>query len=168
MAERPERPNLLDPAWEYEALQGDGIARAARLGRDAGAKRLGATLYELEAGAFASPLHFHHGAEEILFVIAGEPTLRTGAGAEDERTLAPGEAVRFPPGREGTHQILNRGEQPVRVLVCSTNDLPEVAEQVETGLTVVLTREYDRLYRDGVDIDRSGRGSGGRRTGEGP
>ena len=64
----------------------------------------------------------------------------------------PGEVVSFPPGREGTHQILNRGEVTARVLICSTNDLPEVAEQVETGLTVVLTSEYDRLYRDGVDI----------------
>jgi uncharacterized cupin superfamily protein len=101
----------------------------------------------------ASPLHFHHGAEEILFVLAGEPTLRTGTGAEDERPLATGEIVSFPPGREGTHQIVNRADATARVLVCSTNDLPEVAEQVETGLTVVLTSEYDRLYKDGIDID---------------
>ena len=119
---------------------------------DHGAKRLGPTLYELESGAIASPLHFHHGAEEMLFVLAGEPTLRTGTGEEDERTLATGEVVSFPPGREGTHQIVNRAPTPARVLVCSTNDLPEVAEQVETGLTVVLTAEYDRLYKDGLDI----------------
>ena len=109
-------------------------------------------MYELERGAFASPLHFHHGAEELLFVIAGEPTLRTGTGEGDERPLATGDVVSFLPGREGTHQILNRSAAPARVLVCSTNDLPEVAEQVETGLTVVLTSEYDRLYRDGVDL----------------
>jgi uncharacterized cupin superfamily protein len=88
----------------------------------------------------------------MLFVIAGEPTFRTGTGEDDERTLATGEVVSFPPGREGTHQILNRAAATARVLVCSTNDLPEVAEQVETGLTVVLTSEYDRLYKDGVDI----------------
>jgi uncharacterized cupin superfamily protein len=146
------RPNLFDPDWEFEGEQGDGVARAARLGRQAGGRRIGATLYELEGGAMASPLHFHHGAEEMLFVIAGEPTLRTGADGSEERVLAVGEAVRFPPGREGTHQILNRAEGPARVLVCSTNDLPEVAEQVETGLTVVLTEEYDRLYQDGRDI----------------
>jgi uncharacterized cupin superfamily protein len=146
-------PNLFDPAWEFEGEQGDGTACVAPLGRAAGAERLAATLYELQPGAIASPLHFHHGAEELLFVIAGEPTLRTGTGAEDERPLAGGEAVRFPPGREGTHQIVNRSAAPARVLICSTNDLPEVAEQVETGLTVVLTSEYDRLYRDGVDLD---------------
>jgi uncharacterized cupin superfamily protein len=146
-------PNLFDPAWEFEGDRSGGTTRAARLGRQAGGRRLGATLYELESGAMASPLHFHHGAEELLFVIAGEPTLRTGTGEDDERTLTTGEVVSFLPGRAGTHQILNRAEAPARVLICSTNDLPEVAEQVETGLTVVLTDEYDRLYRDGVDID---------------
>jgi uncharacterized cupin superfamily protein len=147
-------PNLFDPVWDFErSRDSDAIMRAVRLGAHAGAERLGATLYELESGAMASPLHFHHGAEEILFVIAGQPTLRTGTGEEDERTLATGEVVSFPPGRQGTHQIVNRAAAPARVLVCSTNDLPEVAEQVETGLTVVLTSEYDRLYKDGVDID---------------
>jgi uncharacterized cupin superfamily protein len=143
-------PSLFEAHWEFEGEQGEGIARAARLGKEAGAKRLGATLYELEAGAVASPLHFHHGAEELLFVIAGVPTLRVAEG--EERTLATGAVVSFAPGRAGTHQILNRGAAPARVLVCSTNDLPEVAEQVETGLTVVLTQEYDRLYRDGRDL----------------
>jgi uncharacterized cupin superfamily protein len=143
-------PNLSDPSWDFAGERGGGTARAVQLGRRAGAKRLGATLYELEAGAAASPLHFHHGAEELLFVIAGEPTLRVAEG--EERTLALGAVVSFPPGREGTHQILNRGSEPARVLICSTNDLPEVAEQVETGLTVVLTEEYDRLYEGGRDI----------------
>lgn len=142
-------PNLFEPSWDFEGPQGDGTARAAQLARRAGAERLGATLYELESGAMASPLHFHHGAEELLFVIAGTPTLRVAEG--EERTLGAGDVVSFPAGREGTHQILNRGEAPVRVLVCSTNDLPEVAEQVETGITVVLTAESDRLFEGGRD-----------------
>jgi uncharacterized cupin superfamily protein len=144
--------NVFDPSWDFEGERNDATTRAVQVGRHLGAKRIGATLYELESGAIASPLHFHHGAEEMLFVLAGEPSLRTGEAGEDERVLAVGEAVAFPPGRTGTHQILNRAATPARVLVCSTNDLPEVAEQVETGLTVVLTDEYDRLYRDGVDI----------------
>ena len=148
-----DAPNLFDPSWDFEgSREGGATTRAVRLGAHAGAERLGACLYELDSGAVASPLHFHHGAEELLFVIAGEPTLRTGTDGSDERLLATGEVVSFPPGREGTHQIVNRAAAPARVLVCSTNDLPEVAEQVETGLTVVLTSEYDRLYRDGLDI----------------
>jgi uncharacterized cupin superfamily protein len=145
-------PNLFEPTWDFEGERNEATTRAVRLGAHAGARRLGATLYELESGAIASPLHFHHGAEELLFVIAGQPSVRTGAEGQEERVLAVGEVVSFPPGREGTHQIVNRAAAPARVLVCSTNDLPEVAEQVETGLTVVLTDEYDRLYRDGTDI----------------
>src|ERR1700754_94871 len=147
-------PNLFDPVWDFEGSSEEGgpTTRAVRLGAHAGAERLGASLYELESGGMASPLHFHHGSEEVLFVIAGEPTLRTGTGEDDERVLATGEVVSFPPGREGTHQILNRAAGPARILICSTNDPPEVAEQVETGLTVVLTSEYDRLYKDGLDI----------------
>ena len=83
-------------------------------------------------------------------MIAGGPTLRVAEGRE--RTLATGAVVAFGPGREGAHQILNRGAAPARVLICSTNDLPDVAEQVETGATVVLTEEYDRLYEGGRDI----------------
>jgi hypothetical protein len=54
--------------------------------------------------------------------------------------------------RAGARQILNRAAESARVLICSINDLSEVAEQIETGLTVVLTSGYDRLYRDSVDI----------------
>jgi uncharacterized cupin superfamily protein len=106
------KANLFDPTWEFEGERGGGTARAVRLGALAGATRLGATLYELGTGAMASPLHFHHGAEELLFVLAGEPTLRTGTGGDDERRLATGEVVSFPPGPAGTHQILNRAPSP--------------------------------------------------------
>lgn len=136
--------NLLNPTWDGEVTLPDGTtARAVQLARHAGASRLGATLYELDAGAAVSPLHFHHRNEELLFVLAGAPTLRSAN--DQERELAPGEVVSFPPGRAGTHQVLNRTASPIRVLICSTNDLPEVAEQVETGLVVLLTSEGGRL-----------------------
>lgn len=136
--------NLLDPSWDADLTLPDGTtARAVQLARHAGASRLGATLYELGPGAAASPLHFHHRNEELLFVLAGAPTLRTGEASE--RALTAGEVVCFPAGRDGTHQVLNGTDQPVRVLICSTNDLPEVAEQIETGLVVLLTEEGGRV-----------------------
>ncbi len=140
--------NLLTPTWDGEATLADGsTVRAVRLGHHAGAVRLGATLYELEPGAAASPLHFHHRNEELLLVLAGRPTLRGAGGAE--RPLAPGEVVAFPAGRAGTHQVVNRGSEPVRVFVCSTNDLPEIAEQVEAGQIALLTEEGARLVPPG-------------------
>lgn len=136
--------NLLEPTWDGEVTLPDGTtARAAQLAAHAGAHRLGATLYELDPGAATSPLHFHHGNEELLFVLTGTPTLRTDL--ETERPLAPGEVVAFPAGRSGTHQVLNRTDAAVRVLICSTKQLPELAEQVETGTLVLLTDESARL-----------------------
>jgi uncharacterized cupin superfamily protein len=136
--------NLLDPSWDAEVTLPDGTtARAAQLARHAGAARLGATLYELDPGAAASPLHFHHRNEELLIVLSGAPTLRGAGGFE--RVLDPGAVASFLPGPGGTHQVLNRTSEPVRILICSTNDLPEVAEQVETRQLVILTDEGGRL-----------------------
>jgi len=47
--------------------------------------------------------------------------------------------VAFRPGRDRTQQVVNHTDEPVRVLICSTNELPEIAEHVETGVTVLLT-----------------------------
>ncbi len=119
------------------------MLRAVRLGQHAGAKSLGATLYEIEAGALVSPLHFYHANEELLFVLSGTPTLRTGPNSG--RILEPGEIVAFPPGPDGTHQITNQSASTVRVLICSTNLLPEVAEQPETNMLAIITTDGLRL-----------------------
>jgi uncharacterized cupin superfamily protein len=137
------RVNMLSPTWDAEVDAGGSILRAVRLAQHAGAQRLAANLYELDPGAVVAPLHFHHTNEELLIVIAGTPTLRSAVAKE--RTLAPGEVVSFPVGPSGTHQVLNRSEQASRVLICATNELPEVAEQVENDTVAVITSEGLRL-----------------------
>ena len=55
----------------------------------------------------------------------------------------PGGGLAFPSRTRRHHQILNHSGQPARVLICATNDLPEVAEQ--TGgdqLAVSPTPDY--------------------------
>lgn len=136
--------NLFKPRWDTEVRSEDGsILRAVRLAAHAGAERLAANLYELGPGAMVSPLHFHHANEELMFVLAGEPTLRRGVG--EEETLGPGVIVAFPAGPGGVHQILNRSAAEARVLIVAIADLPEVAEQPETGLLAILTAEGLRL-----------------------
>jgi uncharacterized cupin superfamily protein len=78
--------NLMAPEWDAELPSDGGTLRAVRLARHAGARHLAANLYEIERGAVVSPLHFHHGNEELLFVVAGTPTLRRGS--SDERVLS--------------------------------------------------------------------------------
>ena len=86
--------------------------------------RLGATVYELGPGNFMI-FHFHHGSEELLVVLRGRPTLRTLAGTEE---LDEGDAVHFPTGPDGAHEIRNDTAEPVRYVVAGTRVSPEVVE----------------------------------------
>jgi uncharacterized cupin superfamily protein len=127
--------NLFNPEWAVEATSGHMRLRALPVGVALGAKRLGATYYELEPGCAVSPLHFHHGNEEMLVVVSGHPTVR---GAEDERECEPGEVVAFPAGPAGTHQVVNRTQENVRVLLVSTMQTPDVAEHPESGKVLAI------------------------------
>jgi uncharacterized cupin superfamily protein len=79
---------------------------AAALGPRLGARRIGAGLYEAEADFPIWPYHYHHGVEEWLYVIAGEPVLRDPAG---ERGLTAGDLVCFPSGQVGAHTVKGPG-----------------------------------------------------------
>ena len=80
--------------------------RATAVGERVGAARIGAGVYEAEAGFPIWPYHYHHGVEEWLYVISGAPVLRAPAG---ERTLKPGDLVCFPAGYEGAHTVSGPG-----------------------------------------------------------
>jgi uncharacterized cupin superfamily protein len=79
---------------------------ATSIGQRLGARRIGAGVYEAEAGVPIWPYHYHHGVEEWLYVIAGAPVLRDPSG---ERTLAPGDLVCFPTGHTGAHTLKGPG-----------------------------------------------------------
>ncbi|HXH97703.1 MAG TPA: cupin domain-containing protein, partial [Gaiellaceae bacterium] len=97
---------------------------------------LGASLYELGPGNFAI-YHAHHGSEELLIVLRGRPTLRTPDG---ERQLAEGDAVHFPPGRDGAHGLRNDTDEPVRYVVAGTRPSPEVVEYPDLGQLTAQSR----------------------------
>jgi uncharacterized cupin superfamily protein len=99
-------------------------------------ERLGATVYELGPGNFVV-YHFHHAWEELLVVLRGRLTLRT---PEGERELPEGEAVHFARGPEGTHAFYNHSDGPVRYLMASTLELPEVCEYPDLGQITAQAR----------------------------
>jgi uncharacterized cupin superfamily protein len=113
--------NIWADDWEPGEDWSGGGGQAKRLPRG---EQLGATLYELDPGNFAV-YHFHHAQEELLIVLRGRPTLRTG---EDERQLAEGEVVHFPVGPAGAHGLKNETDESVRYVMASTLRTPEVAE----------------------------------------
>jgi uncharacterized cupin superfamily protein len=123
-------PNLFEPDFDAEQDQPGFRWRRARLGRQAGAERLGASLFQLEPGESAFPYHFHFGNEELLVVLSGRPSLRTPAGW---RELEEGELVAFPVGEAGAHQVANRGDSRVRILMVSEMVGPDVVVMPDSG-----------------------------------
>jgi uncharacterized cupin superfamily protein len=139
------RPNVDNPDWDAEQDEGPFRWKRARVGKQAGAQDLGASVFEVPPGGSTFPLHVHYANEELLVVLAGTPTLRT---IEGERTLEQGEVVACVTGRAGAHRIDNRTDDPVRLLIVSTMVAPEVVEHIDSE------KVYARSYPPGADRPR--------------
>jgi uncharacterized cupin superfamily protein len=122
--------NLHGEAWDHAEEREGWRSKATRVGHRLHAELIGGGLYELEPGNKLWPYHTHHANEEWVIVVRGQPTLRTPDG---EHALREGDVVCFRRGRDGAHQIINRTETPVRVLMLSTAIEPDVVEYLDTG-----------------------------------
>jgi uncharacterized cupin superfamily protein len=122
--------SIYEPDWDAERDEPPYRWRRSRIGRQTGARQLGASLFELEPGAATFPLHIHYANEELLVVVAGRPTLETLSGS---RALSPGEVVSLPAGRSGAHRVRNDSGEIARVLIVSTMHAPDINEFPETG-----------------------------------
>jgi|SRR5579863_2773424 len=135
--------NIFEPDFdELRSHPGkDGFeARRARVGRQAGARRLGASVWELDAGQSAYPYHCHLGEEELIVVLEGRPSLRDPDGW---RELEPGEVVAFPRGEEGAHQLANRTAETIRFLSLSTSGDPDIVLYLDAGKIAAAERRAD-------------------------
>lgn len=103
--------------------RGDREYRRVQLGHAAGSEKLGCSLYEVPPGKKAWPYHFHTGNEEAMYVLAGEATIRTPEGGQ---TAPAGSYAAFPTGEDGTHEVRNEGDEPLRYLAVSTMRDPDV------------------------------------------
>ena len=129
----PEARNYADNIWDLELDDfGDGV-RGQRLVRTE-ACPLVAAVWELDPGATAGPYHLHHGTDEYLIVLRGTPTLRAPDG---ERELVEGEAVQFPRGLAGAHQLINRSDGVVRVVIAAYHGTPDVIEYPDDDVLIV-------------------------------
>jgi uncharacterized cupin superfamily protein len=118
--------------------QRDGFTyRRAQVGRQAGAERLGASLFEIPPGQATFPYHQHSANEEMLIVLSGRPAVRTPEGWRD---LDEGDVVAFPVGERGAHQVANRSSDSVRLLFVSEMNAPEVNLYPATGKVGAMTR----------------------------
>ncbi len=129
------RANIYEGGFELQREE-MGV-RGRSVARPAGARELGASVYELAPGASGFPLHAHYGNEELFVVLRGAPTLRT---PEGEERLTPGDVVACPRGREGMHTIANASSEVALVLAVSTANTPDVVLYAENETIGVATR----------------------------
>jgi len=144
--------NLNGDEWDRVEDRPGWRSKDAWVGAHVDAELIGASMYELEPGDRLWPYHTHHANEEWLIVLRGRPTLRT---PEGEQELAEGDVVAFPRGPAGAHQITNRTEEALRVLMLSTLLAPDVVEYLDSGKVGVLDAKGERLFRAfrGVDAE---------------
>jgi uncharacterized cupin superfamily protein len=122
--------NLNGDEWDRTEDRPRWRSKEAWVGARIGAELLGGSMSELEPGARLWPYHTHHANEEWIVVLRGEPTLRTPDG---ERDLREGDVVCFPRGKDGAHQVANRTDEPIRVLMLSTLIAPDIVEYLDSG-----------------------------------
>jgi uncharacterized cupin superfamily protein len=139
-------------AAEFEDRGVDGFrVRRARLAQQAGAKKIGTSLWEIPAGEAAYPYHWHVVDEEVIIVLDEGLSLRGADGAW--RSLPAGEVVAFPVGEEGGHQLWNRGESTVRFLSISSgpSEGDDIVFYPDSGKIGVYAQNLYELYpRDGA------------------
>lgn len=146
------RINLDELDWEaFDDVGGRYRGECGEIGLPIGARKLGYRVVELPSGARFCPLHSHDKEEEVFYVVAGEPTIRTLRGS---LRLRSGDFMAFPVGDRGAHQLLNESGESCTVILFGLDDNDEVVDYPDSqklglrrrGLRVRL----DRLdYYDG-------------------
>lgn len=146
--------NLNADEWDRVEERPGWRSKDAWVGAHVDAELIGASMYELEPGNRLWPYHTHHANEEWVIVLRGRPTLRT---PEGERKLSEGDVVAFPQGEAGAHQISNRTETSIRVLMLSTLLSPDVVEYLDSGKVAAVDARGKRLFRSfrGADAEYS-------------
>ena len=150
--------NLNGDEWDGAEGREGWHSKGVAVGRRLNAELIGAGMYELEPGHKLYPFHTHHANEEWLLVMRGRPTLRT---ADGEQVLREGDVAVFRRGKDGFHQVINRTDEPIRILMISTLLFPEIVEYADSGKIgarsadgegILLSRPGPTLdYWDGED-----------------
>ena len=144
--------NLYGDEWDRTEDRPGWRSKDAWVGARIGSELIGGSVYELEPGDRLWPYHVHHANEEWLLVVRGRPTLRT---LEDEHDPQEGDVVCLPRGKEGAHQVSNRTDSPIRVLMFSTLLAPDIVEYVDSGKVAARSVKGERilLSRPGPLLD---------------
>jgi uncharacterized cupin superfamily protein len=121
--------------------------------RELGSSTTAMYIYDLAPGQGACPYHYEY-AEEWLLVVDGAVVVRTPDG---ERELERGDLVRFTPGPEGAHKVMNRGDSPARTLMFSSTQTPAVSVYPDSDKIGIWPGNAadDLIFRRGTAVEWS-------------
>ena len=94
----------------------DGRAKRA-LGHPFDLTQFGVNHTTLAPRASSALRHYHTHEDELVYVLAGSPTLETDEGRTE---LKPGDVVGFKGGETNGHRIINLSDEPVEILEVGT------------------------------------------------
>jgi uncharacterized cupin superfamily protein len=123
-----------------------------RLGDVAGLTQFGVNLLRLPPGAWSSQRHWHTTEDEFVYVLSGEVTLVTDAGAE---VLRPGDTAGFKANDPNGHCLQNRSGHDVTLLEVGTRAADNVAYYSDIDMMTQPSTGY--IHRDGTPYPKAAR-----------
>lgn len=128
LAEVEGQTGSIYPA-EFQQVVAGRVKR--RLGPELGLTDFGVNLTELAPGAASALRHWHHREDEFVYVLEGELTLITDAGAQ---VLTAGQAAGFPKGVADGHHLVNRSASRAVYLEVGSRAADERADYPDVDL----------------------------------
>jgi uncharacterized cupin superfamily protein len=129
----------------FDARMGQGHWR--RLGEIFGLTQFGFNLETLQPGAQSSLRHWHTLNDEFLYVLEGQVTLITDAGAT---TMRAGTCVGFKAGVRNAHHFINRSQSAVHYLIVGSRVAGDQAFYPDDDLMWIDTADESyAAHKDG-------------------
>lgn len=136
------RINIDEMEWVQRKEVGDYGFEYKDIDPLIGTKDLGYCVYRLPPGKATFPMHLHHFAEEMCYVMEGTCTLKTPRG---DIKVRQGDFIAFPIGPVGTHKFVNEGDKPTTLLILGIYTPHDVSEYPDSNK--VLPFALQKIYR---------------------
>lgn len=149
--------------YERQAYPGKLVHRTdgcwkTKLSDQVGLTQMGVGEVELAPGSATGLLHYHYGADEMIYVLEGTVTLVEEGQAD--RVLTAGESAAWKAGETIGHTIENRTEVPARILEIGTRPPEDTAIYIgldmmyraTNGSKVSIRSRSGKAYQDGEDV----------------
>lgn len=151
------------PRYERQAYPGKLLHRTdgcwkTKLSDAVGLTQMGIGEVELAPGSATGLLHYHNGADEMIYVLEGEVTLVEEGGVEE--VLRAGDSAGWKAGAVVGHTIENRSDAPARLLEIGTRPAEDTAIYVgldlmyraRYGTDITIRSRQGRPYEEGEEV----------------